>query len=48
VKITLAYPFGDHQPDETIEIDAETGNQLIRDGLARLPDPAKPKAKPAE
>jgi hypothetical protein len=46
MKVTLAYPYLDHQPDETIEVDAETGSQLIRDGHARLPDPAKPKAKP--
>ncbi len=43
--ITLAYPYENHKPDETIEVDPDVGCQMVRDGVARLPDP--PPTKPA-
>jgi hypothetical protein len=49
VKVTLALPYvtpgGRHySPDSTIEVDLEEGQRLLQGGLARLPDPEKPKA----
>lgn len=38
MRVTLAYPFEGHDPDETIEVDDAAGRTMIRDGLARLPD----------
>jgi hypothetical protein len=38
VKITLAYPFEGHAPDETIEIDDVRGRRMVRDGKARRAD----------
>jgi len=45
VRITLAYPYENHQPDETIEVADDVGRQMIRDGYARPAD--KPTAKTA-
>lgn len=36
--VQLAYPHEGHEPDEVIEVDADTGRDMVRDGLARLPD----------
>ena len=35
MRITLAYPFENHDPDETIDVGPEVGKRLIRDGRAR-------------
>lgn len=35
--IQLAYPYDGHEPDDTIEVDDQTGRTLVRDGVARLP-----------
>lgn len=37
MRITLAYPYEGHAPDETIEVDDDVGRQMVRDGVARLP-----------
>lgn len=36
--ITLAYPHDGHVPGDTIEVGDDLGANMIRDGLARLPD----------
>jgi hypothetical protein len=36
--VTLAYPHDGHAPNETIEVTDALGAQMIRDGLARVPD----------
>lgn len=38
MKVTLAYPYGKHKPDETIDVDDAKARLLVRDGLARLPE----------
>lgn len=38
MRVTLAYPYEGHAPDETIEVPDPVGAQLIHDGLARTPD----------
>lgn len=38
MRVTLAYPFDGHEPDETIEVDDSVGRTLIRDGFARAPE----------
>lgn len=40
MKITLAYPFEGHAPDETIELPADQARQMVRDGQARAALPA--------
>lgn len=44
--VTLAVPRDGHKPDETVEVDDETGKTLIRDGFAR-PGQAPAKTKSA-
>ncbi len=39
MRITLAYPYDGHDPDETIEIDDRRGRAMISNGVAR-PAPA--------
>lgn len=38
MKVTLAYPIDDHEPDETIDVDDDRGRTLLRDGFARPAD----------
>lgn len=38
MRVTLAYPFDGHSPDETVDLDDATAKRLLRDGFARLPD----------
>lgn len=46
MKVTLAYPYAGHKPDETIDVPDDIARQMIHDGLARDPEPAKtPKEK---
>lgn len=35
MKVTLAYVYGDHQPDETIDLPDAEAQRLINDGRAR-------------
>lgn len=42
MKVTLAYPWEDHQPDQTVDVDDETGRTLLRDGFARPADGEPP------
>lgn len=35
MRVTLAYPFDGHQPDETIELPDPLGRRLVREGRAR-------------
>lgn len=37
MQITLAYPYGDHQPDETVDLPDDEARRLLNDGFARLP-----------
>lgn len=48
MKITLAMPYKGHEPDDTIDVDTDTGRDLIRCGWARHPEPAATKPVPAE
>lgn len=41
MKVTLAYPYDGHQPDETVEVEDAVGLQLISDGHARHAAPEK-------
>lgn len=36
MRVTLAYPYDGHEPDETIDVDDELGRRLVREGRARL------------
>lgn len=36
--VVLAYPYGDHSPDETVDLPADVAKSLIRSGRARHPD----------
>jgi hypothetical protein len=36
MKITLAYPYEGHDPDETIDVGSAEGRRLLADGRARL------------
>jgi hypothetical protein len=38
MRVTLAYPWDGHDPDETVEVDNATGRRLLRDGKARPAD----------
>lgn len=38
MRITLAYPYEGHAPDDTIELDDTDARRLLRDGKARLPE----------
>lgn len=40
MKITLAYPYEGHAPDETIDLPADQARQMVIDGLARPTLPA--------
>jgi hypothetical protein len=40
VKVTLAYPYKRHKPDDTVSLPDDEARRLLSDGLARLP--AKP------
>lgn len=40
IRVTLAYPYEGHAPDETIELDDPTARRLIREGRARAATPA--------
>ncbi|HET6869852.1 MAG TPA: hypothetical protein VFH80_28320 [Solirubrobacteraceae bacterium] len=42
MRVTLAYPYGKHQPDETVEVEDAVGLQLINDGRARHPATSAP------
>lgn len=46
MRITLAYPFEGHAPDETIELDDWLARRLLHGGRARVPD-AEAAAPPA-
>lgn len=35
MKITLAYPYEGHDPDDTIDVDEGTARELVNDGKAR-------------
>lgn len=37
-RVTLAYPYGDHSADETVDLEDDDAASLVRDGLARWPD----------
>jgi hypothetical protein len=40
--VVLAYPWGGHASDETVEVDRRTARRMVRDGLARYaPEPAE-------
>ena len=45
LKITLAYPYDNHKPDETIEVADTVGRQMVHDGVARPAD-NPPKSAP--
>ena len=36
MKVTLAYAYGDHKPDETIDLPDREARRLVNDGRARL------------
>lgn len=38
-RVVLAYPYGDHKPDSTIDLPDDEADRLVRDGFARLPEP---------
>lgn len=38
-RVTLAYRWEGHEPDETVEVDDATAVQLVRDGVARPAEP---------
>lgn len=48
MRITLAYPYQGHQPDETIEVSDAEGQTLIGDGWARTADADPDVAPPAD
>jgi hypothetical protein len=35
MKVTLAYPYGDHEPDTTIDLPDAEAQRLVNDGKAR-------------
>lgn len=39
MRITLAYPYEGHAPDETIDLDDREARRLLSSGRARLPAP---------
>lgn len=45
--VQLGYAYGDNKPDDVISVDDALAKQLIKDGIARVPDP-KPTAKKAD
>ena len=45
MRVTLAYPFQGHKPDETIDVDKRTARTLLRDGRARVAPPEIPRPK---
>lgn len=47
MKVTLAYPWGGHPPDSTVDLDAVVAGQLLRSGRARPPALADDDAAPA-
>lgn len=38
MRVTLAYPYEGHEPDETIEVDDDEGRRLLTTGHARKAD----------
>jgi hypothetical protein len=44
MKVTLAYAYEGHKPDDTIEVDDLAGRTLLREGNARAADAASRKA----
>lgn len=37
MRVTLAYPYDGHQPDDTVDLPDHDALNLLRDGRARLP-----------
>jgi hypothetical protein len=37
-RITLAYEYEGHEPDETIDVEPDVARRLVHDGRARVPD----------
>lgn len=37
MKVTLAYPYEGHDPDETVDLPEAVARRLLSDGAARLP-----------
>ena len=46
LKVTLALPYGDHQADDTVELDANIARELVLTGRARVAE-TKAQATPA-
>lgn len=42
MKVTLARAYGDHAPDETVDLPDTDALRLLADGKARLPKPTPP------
>lgn len=45
MKVTLAYSYKKHAPDDTVDLPDDVARRLLSDGMARLP--AKPARKRA-
>ncbi len=46
-RVVLAYPYGDHKPDSTIDLPDDEANRLVRDGFARPPESKTNKSEEA-
>lgn len=42
MRITLAYPWQGHRPDQTLDVDDHVGRDLVRSGRARIADEPEP------
>lgn len=45
MKVTLAWPHGDHEPGATVDLPDAEAKTLLRDGFARLADTPQPGPK---
>lgn len=49
IRVTLAYQYKHHKPDETVNLADAVARRLLHDGLARLAPPSKlPAVVPVE
>jgi hypothetical protein len=47
LRVTLAYPFQGHAPDDVVDVTAQEARLLLREGRARVAPPlSKPIPKP--